>query len=306
MLVGDELALDPPLHRGMVAVAELASEGADTTSLRDEFDVIHTQDVRAYVRGVNVENDAPVCDQPLVADAPTLGEKLQSLRTRANLSLAAIAKRAGYRAASSVQRYFDVGYDAQALPLDLARKLADAFEGTPVARQELFALAGYDAEPDAQVVKFEGAAQVQLGKDVPVYGTALGAPLDFDGVAIEQTELQLHTIVDYFVRPSVLQGRPDVYGFYVQGGSMAPRFEEGEMGFVETKRPPRIGDDVIVQLRAPIDDGEEVTAALIKRLVRRSASYVELEQFNPATTFRIDAEKVKAIHRVIPWRELLS
>ena len=306
MLVWDALALRPTLHRSVVAVAQLSRQRADATELFDEFDVIHTQDVRAYVRGVNVENASLLCETPYVADAPTIGEKLQALRTRSGLSLGTLAKRAGYKAASSVQRYFDAGYDAAVLPLDVARKLADGFDGSPVSRAEIFSLAGYDAEPDAQVVKFEGAADVRLGRDVPVYGTALGAPLDFDGVAIEQTELQLHTVVDYFVRPTVLQNRPDVYGFYVQGASMAPRFEEGEMGFVETKRPPRVGDDVIVQLRAPIDDGEEVTAALIKRLVRRSASYVELEQFNPATTFRIEAEKVKAIHRVIPWRELLS
>lgn len=287
-------------------MAELTGEGADAACFRDEFDVIHTHDVRAYVRSVNVENAPLLCELPYVADAPTIGEKLIALRERSGLSLDVLAKRAGYKGASSVQRYFDAGYAPAVLALAVARKLADGIEGTPVTRAEVFALAGYDAEPDAQVVKFEGAADVRLDRDVPVYGTAIGAPLDFDGIAIEQTELHVHAIVDYFVRPTVLQNRPDVYGFYVQGSSMAPRFEEGDMGFVETKRPPRVGDDVIVQLRAPIDDSEEVTAALIKRLVRRSASYVELEQFNPATTFRIEAEKVKAIHRVIPWRELLS
>ncbi len=306
MVIRNALPISPPLDGSVIPMAELPRERANAAASCDEVNVIHTQHVRGRVRCVNVENDAATCELPYVSDERTIGDKLRALRERSGLSIGAVAKGAGYKTASGVQRFFESSYDPPALPLDIARKLADGFTNSSVSRAEIFALAGYDAEPDAQVVKFEGAADVQLGRDVPVYGTALGAPLDFGGVAIEQTELLVHTVVDYFVRPTVLQNRPDVYGFYVQGSSMAPRFEEGDMGFVETKRPPRVGDDVIVQLRAPIDDGEEVTAALIKRLVRRSASYIELEQFNPATTFRIEAEKVKFVHRVIPWRELLS
>jgi phage repressor protein C with HTH and peptisase S24 domain len=37
---------------------------------------------------------------------------------------------------------------------------------------------------------------------------------------------------------------------------------------------------------------------LIKRLVRRSAHFVELAQFNPPMTFRVPSERVAAIHRV--------
>jgi len=42
---------------------------------------------------------------------------------------------------------------------------------------------------------------------------------------------------------------------------------------------------------------------LLKRLIRRSGSYIELEQFNPPAKFRVDAARVKAVHRVMRWAE---
>ena len=53
-------------------------------------------------------------------------------------------------------------------------------------------------------------------------------------------------------------------------------------------------------------EGDRVNAVLIKRLVRRTAAYVALEQFNPSLTFRIDTQQVKSIHRIIPATELLA
>lgn len=88
---------------------------------------------------------------------------------------------------------------------------------------------------------------------------------------------------------------------------MSPRFEHGESAFVERGRPPRIGDEVVVYMRDKRDDdGERASGVLVKRLVRSSASYIELEQFNPAITFKIAQEDIVRIDRVIPWAELLS
>ena len=38
---------------------------------------------------------------------------------------------------------------------------------------------------------------------------------------------------------------------------------------------------------------------LIKELVRRSASVIELRQLNPAVTFAVDTSDVTAIHKVV-------
>lgn len=240
----------------------------------------------------------------------TLAEMLRAIWRRSGLSMREAARRAGYAQASSIQRYIDGTYDKDAISIEVANKLADAFEGTgdpPIRRADLFALTGYRVEPDARPFQMEGSSQDRMARDVPVFGTALGAPEVVEGEAIEQTTLNSGEIVTYFRRPGVLNGRTDIYGLFIQGSSMYPRFSEGETAFVETRRPPRVGDDVVVYLRMPDEElGERASCVLIKRLVRRTGTHVELEQFNPPVTFRLPAQRVARIDRVVPWTELLS
>ncbi|KPH60370.1 helix-turn-helix domain-containing protein [Novosphingobium sp. ST904] len=163
---------------------------------------------------------------------------------------------------------------------------------------------------NATVVQYEGAADVALRRDIPVYGTTLGAPEEFDGSAIEQTMLNSGEIIGYLPRPTVLNGQKGAYGLYVQGSSMAPRHEDGETVFVQDVRfgrPPRIGDDVVVYLRDFQDENpDHASAVVVKRLVRRNSDFVELQQFNPPLSFKIEMTRVVRIDRVIPWGELLS
>lgn len=165
-------------------------------------------------------------------------------------------------------------------------------------------------ETNAQVVRYEGASSVDLARDLPVYGTALGAPLEFDGNAIEQTMLNSGETIAYLPRPTVLNGQRYAYGLYVQGSSMAPRFEDGDTIFVTDSRhsrPPRIGDYVVVYLRdEDEDDGYRATGVLVKRLAKKTGTYWELEQFTPAAAFRLSVDEVLRVDRVIPWGELLS
>jgi phage repressor protein C with HTH and peptisase S24 domain len=86
---------------------------------------------------------------------------------------------------------------------------------------------------------------------------------------------------------------------------------------VSPRAPVRPGDDVIVQLRGKMgedgradkDSGLEevpdldhlnrVTLVLVKRLVRQTSRYVELEQFNPPQTFQVPIARVAAVHRIM-------
>lgn len=148
-----------------------------------------------------------------------------------------------------------------------------------------------------------------LQRDLPVYGTALGADLEFvslDGhpVAVEQTMLNQADQIDSIRRLPVLQEERDAYALYTQGSSMEPAFEDGEPVLVTPGRPLRPRDYVVVHLVRPDgDEGEEASAVLLKRLIRRSGSFVELEQFNPPAKFRVDADRVSKIHRVMRWAE---
>ena len=151
----------------------------------------------------------------------------------------------------------------------------------------------------------------RLAKNLPVFGTALAADLELctaqgHPVAIEQVEVNLAEPSDHMARPAGLTGNRDYYVVTVWGHSMEPRHDSGRRVLVYSGRQARVGEDVVVQLRSPIDDGEAVTAVLVKQLVRHKAGAVVLRQFNPNVDFEVPSERVKVIHPVIPWDDVLS
>lgn len=151
----------------------------------------------------------------------------------------------------------------------------------------------------------------RLPKTLPIYGTALGADLEFGDangvvVKVEQTEVHMSAPLDFMARPIGVTGRPDLYVVSVSGHSMEPRYDSGERLLIDPKRPAGVGDDVVVQLRGPTFDGEEIKHVLIKQLVKRRPGVVVLRQFNPAFEFEVPNEQVSVVHRVMSWDEALG
>ena len=146
----------------------------------------------------------------------------------------------------------------------------------------------------------------RLPEDVPVLGTAMGADLEIehDGevIHVEQTILEL-TETRYFVRrmPGIA-GDKEAYSLDVVGNSMAARYEDGDPIYVTPNRSVGIGDYVVVQIADPSSEG--VIAALVKKLVGRSSTHYELEQFNPPLRFKIALSRVARIHHILTPREL--
>lgn len=263
-----------------------------------------------FVKGVvNVRaiRDTVAMDKPR-----TTGEILLEIKERSGLTLDQIAAGADYKGRSSVQLYFSPSYDALLSP-KAATRLAKAFDGTgspPIHRNEVTALVGFEPTSNATPFKMEGASLVRMEENLPIFGTALGAAQVVEGEAIEQTMLNSGEIIGYAKRPTMLDGRADAYGLYVQGSSMYPAYAEGAFLVAEGKKPPRVGDDVVVYLRARDEEdhdvGEDrVRLVMVKRLVRRSHSFLELEQFTPPLKFRIDATDVLRIDRILTMSELL-
>jgi hypothetical protein len=149
-------------------------------------------------------------------------------------------------------------------------------------------------------------------KDVPVHGTALGGDLALDAVTqamqVEQTVLEFADTIEMVRRPPSFAGNRALYAVYVAGSSMEPRYEPGDLLYVDPRRPPAIGDDVVVQLRDGNghDGDDRVISALIKRLVRRTGAGVELEQYNPPLRFKIAGEHIAAVHRVVKLGEVVG
>jgi len=271
--------------------------------------ISHAQDVHVLCTPVNVESVLLAVDNPYVAENETTGEALSRLRERSGLSVRALAAGSGYSHASGVQRYLDSAYKRR-LPMEVAERMADALAGKglpPIERQEVLALAGVPVASNATTFQMEGASEQRMIRDVPIFGTALGADEIVDGEAVEQTTLNTGDIIGYLRRPVLLDGRTDVYGLYVQGSSMAPRYRDGATVFVEKRRQPRVGDDAVIYLRVPDDhDGDRPSSVLVKTLVRKSGTYVELEQYTPPLVFRIPTERIERMDRVVPWDELVA
>jgi phage repressor protein C with HTH and peptisase S24 domain len=118
------------------------------------------------------------------------------------------------------------------------------------------------------------------------------------GSMIELTELRPGEAVDRLPRPLSLANDASAYAITIVGDSMWPRFRPGRRVAVSPKAPVSIGDDVIVKL-AGMDESAGRVPVLLKELVRRSADGLELRQFNPDLTFRLPAEQVGSIEKVV-------
>ena len=259
-----------------------------------------------------------------MTDKLTTGEKLSALRARSGLTLAGVAQAGGYNGASSVQAYFSRDNDSP-LSIPVAMRLASALAGRgtpPISSDEVMNLA--EISPRGKVrsamrindLMFERIPNSEImepptlrgqPRDVPVYGSALAADLKFDvngdgPEPVEITDFAMGEVITYVRRPPGLDGQRKVYAIFVSGSSMEPRYRPGDPVFVDPQRPPSIGDDVIVQLRAD-DESGDIVSGLIKTLVRRTASHLELQQYEPAILFQVPTERIAHIHRVIPWRE---
>ena len=152
----------------------------------------------------------------------------------------------------------------------------------------------------------------ELPRDVPVLGTAAGAELEVESdgkpLKIEKTLVEAEPVA-YVRRPPAIVRNRRIYALYITGSSMEHRYRPGDLVYVDPRRAPHVGEDVIVQLigepRADADPAE-VVSVLVKQLVRTTATHYELTQHNPPLTFRIAKAQVAEIHRIIPLSELLS
>jgi hypothetical protein len=131
---------------------------------------------------------------------------------------------------------------------------------------------------------------------LPLVASNLGGEWDWAEGGVELLELRPDRIVDRLPRPPSLAGDPAAFALTVVGDSMWPRFRPGRRVAVSPGSPVTIGDDVLVRLaRQP---GVEHQPALLKELVKRTGSFLELRQFNPGITFRVDCSDVEAIQKV--------
>ena len=226
--------------------------------------------------------------------------RLKEAMDEAGMGKADLARRSGVPY-DSVSKYVDGGVEAPRG--DRLKRLAEALEvnrlwlteGVGPKRNGVNLMTNTNiAEPsqDAHSDTFQSS----WPRDVPVYGTAAGN----DAGAVQLNEGE---VVDLVRRPPGLVGARRVYGLYVVGDSMVPKFEPGELIYVHPDRPCRPGDYVVVQIQAA---DHEPAQTFVKRLKRRTERVLHLTQFNPETTMELDSTRVVAIHRILTTNELFG
>lgn len=136
---------------------------------------------------------------------------------------------------------------------------------------------------------------------LPVHGTMF-TTVDVDSVAIEQA-LVTRDSVDTLPASLLSQRYPGTIACHVQGSSMTPALREGELIAIAPSPAVTPGDLVAVWLTPGTDmAGRPV---LLKELVRRSASAVELREYDPPRVVAVPNERVERIDRILSRGDLL-
>ena len=142
-------------------------------------------------------------------------------------------------------------------------------------------------------------ALATLPRDLPVYGTAAGS--NGDGAFLFSQQ----DVVDYAHRPAGLVSNKVAYGVYVEGDSMEPALEQGDLIIADPGKKPRPGDRVVIVCAAGDHDGDGQTA-FVKVFVRQTPTQLIVKQFNPPREIVFDRSRVASVHRILTTAELMG
>jgi phage repressor protein C with HTH and peptisase S24 domain len=134
----------------------------------------------------------------------------------------------------------------------------------------------------------------EMANDVPVRGTAAGSHLR------GAFQLSADTI-DFARRPPTLTNVANLYALYVEGTSMEPQYNPGDLLFIHPDKPARIGDAVVVQCQIGPEGPTEATIGILSR---RSAEKVTIRKHNPPAEIDLPRETVLSIHKVLTNNEI--
>jgi len=122
---------------------------------------------------------------------------------------------------------------------------------------------------------------------LPVYGQAVGG---IDG------EFPINGSTLYSVLcPPQLSEVSGAYAVAISGDSMYPRYEDGEIAFVDPTRRVKKGDYVIAQI---LSREGEPPLAYVKKFIRHNAGGLVLEQFNPQKELCFPHDRVVSVHYI--------
>lgn len=145
---------------------------------------------------------------------------------------------------------------------------------------------------------FPSTPEIRNGGPVPLHTTDRMIPVLGEAVGGNDGEYVFNgQILDWMPAPPSLANVRDAYIVYIDGESMSPRYRPGESVYVHPSKPPRRGDDVIVQIR-PNEEGMP-PHGFVKEFVGWSGRELLLRQHNPAGEVRFAREDVVSVHPIV-------
>ena len=125
-------------------------------------------------------------------------------------------------------------------------------------------------------------------KLIPVYGQAvagINGEFAFDGKKLFEVPC-----------PPQLLNVENAYGVEVAGDTMSPRYEDGEIVYIDTVRRVKKGDYVVAQIMMKEEDS--FPTAFIKRFIRHDEQELVLTQLNPAKELVFPHQCVVSVHYI--------
>jgi phage repressor protein C with HTH and peptisase S24 domain len=219
-----------------------------------------------------------------------LPNRIREFRENARLSMQALADRAG----TSAPQINKLEKGERKLTVDWMIRLGRALNVDPKDLMVIEPPSEGELPPGAppprrlyDLPASLSAAAIDLGRpDLPILGRAQGGP---NGVLMIPTEQRP---VDWTYRPPQLRGVQDAFAVFAYDDSMHPMYKNGQTLWVHPHLPAKPGDGILIIKRSD--------EALIKELVRRTASDVTLRQYRPREEeFTIAQDEIRSIYRVV-------
>jgi hypothetical protein len=141
----------------------------------------------------------------------------------------------------------------------------------------------------------------EMTRDVPVYGTISGEA----GGLLMGSEY----VLDRVRRPPRFQerlGKPkDIFAALVDDISMFPKYEPGDLIYIDPLRAPRINDYVVVGIQEHAD-GPLTT--VLRRLIGRTDDEITVQQFQPTSSKPVVLKLAHVVqfYRVMTTNDLLG